>query len=163
MSVHFWGIHKHVCGLIKRLFWVKITQLTHDLIDLSAHELILFTVSPVLLCMLASLSKIGCNLNGMFQNLPLPWKTLSIVASYRELCQRFSTIVLRNICVSTIPWCYAEVLISSIPSIARKKPLGWYLWPQAIPDLYSNLLVKCDLFFFFFLAIMWKNSRSIEL
>ena len=74
-----------------------------------------------ILCILVPNSKIGCSLNRMFQNLTLPWTTLSIVASYRELCQHFLIVALRNTCVSTIPWYYAEILSSLIPSIARKK------------------------------------------
>ena len=99
------------------IFWVKITQLPMTYL---IYLLIFFMLSRIL-CMIVPISKIGCSLSGMFQNLTLPWTILSIVASYRELCQHFLILALRNTWVSTIPWYYAEILISLIPSIARKK------------------------------------------
>lgn len=128
------------------IFWVKITQLPMTYL---IYLLIFFMLSRIL-CMIVPISKIGCSLSGMFQNLTLPWTILSIVASYRELCQHFLILALRNTWVSTIPWYYAEILISLIPSIARKKTyththMEWYFWPQAILNFDSNLLVKCHL------------------
>lgn len=114
------------------------------------------------LCMLVPNSRIGCSLNRMFQSLTLPWTVLSIVASYRELCQHFLIVALRNTCVSTIPWYYAEILSSLIPSIARKHThthtYGMVLLATSNPKLWFQSAGQM-LSFFLVCAIMWKMQR----
>lgn len=114
-----------------------------------------------ILCMIVPISKIGCSLSGMFQNLTLPWTILSIVASYRELCQHFLIVALRNTWVSTIPWYYAEILISLIPSIARKKT-HTHTWNGTSSHKQSLTLIPIcwsNVIFFLVCAIMWKMKR----
>lgn len=112
--------------------------------------------SPFLLCMLAPISEIDSNLNGCFR-MSLCLGKLSIVEGYRKLYQSFSTIVLRYICVSTVPWYYTKTLVLHSP-----------VWPQEsprmVPPATSSLILlfqsASQMWSFFVCAIVWKKFKK---